>query len=659
MKQTMVLAIAGLVLAVKAFAAVEDSPSAQVFAPPTAKLSPGQAVDARELESFVDGIVKAGMLALNVAGAQVVVVQGGRPVLLKGYGLSNLDPAQPVDPQQTLFRIGSISKVFTWMLVMREVERGRIRLDAPVNDYLPDDLKIPDQGFAEPVRMIHLLSHSAGFESRSTGEFMKDPRKILSLENRLKRQFPARVFEPGLLSSYSDQGAELAGYIVARLNGVDFETLAEQEIFAPLGLAHTTFRQPHPAREDLAAPMPQALASNVSTGFGWSGSDFQARPFEYTPAPSGSVSATGSDMARVMQLLLNGGSLDGVTLYGPATARAFRTPIMKVPDGINGWAHGLIVYDLPGGYRGYGHSGGMLSFLSNMVVIPQLDLGVYVTTNTNTGWGLAERIPSAVVERFYAVPDSQLRRQGSPALVNEADLYEGRYVTTRRAFSGLERFRYLLRSSGAVSITSDGYLLTAGQKWAPETPRGRFRSLDGAHVLQFDFDAQGQARSYQDDSGTGVSQRVGLLLDRNLFFLLAGLTVLFAFAKLGGLMCAAASNGRPTRAHPIRAQGASHILGSAAAALWLISIYGFVTWATADTLTRVYTWPGFRLLIGSAAALLACVASVALLGLLPSILRGSDGWSAWRKSRHVVMVLVFVLFAGMLAAWSALVPWLV
>lgn len=650
MRKFLLLAVASLAFAAQSGAIASDDAAA----PAGARVAPGDVVPEQELAAFVDGLVRAGMLGLNVAGVEVAVVQRGRVVLQRGYGLANLDPVRPVDAQRTLFRIGSISKIFTWMLVMREVERGRLRLDAPVNDYLPDELKIPDQGFREPIRIIHLMSHAPGLASSSTGEFIADPNKILSLSDRLRVQFPPRVIEPGVISSYSDHGTELAGYIVARLNGVDFETLAEREIFTPLGLSHTTFRQPHPPREDLAAPMAQELAPDLSTGFGADGRDFTPRPFEYTLAPSGSLSTTAADMARVMLLLLNDGSIDGVKLYEASTAAAFRTPIMDVPQGVNGWAHGFSQYSLPGGFRGYGHSGGMLSFLSNMVVVPELDLGVFVTTNTNTGWGLAERIPREIVERFYVAEAAPSRPRGSDELVKNAAAYEGRFLTTMRAYSGLELFKYLLRSSGAVSVSSDGYLLAAGRKWVPEAMPARFRTLDGVNVLQFEFDESGRAASFVDDSGTSVYQRAGWTMNRELFFLLAGLTILALLAKLIGTI---ATIGR--RCEQTRIQKTAHTIAWSAAALWLISLVAITSWATGDTLTRVYNWPGATLLTGSTAGLLAFIASLALVALLPFALRGgaSEGWSSWRKIRHATLSLVFAAFGAMLAAWDALAPW--
>src|SRR5207249_1915882 len=140
--------------------------------------------------------------------------------------------------------------------------------------------------------------------------------------------------------------------------------------------------------------------------FHWAPSGYRVRPFEYLEhaAPAGAASSTSGDMARYMLLFLGGGTLDGVNIYGPATARAFATPLPPQAPGVAAWRHGLAEYDLPGGYLGVGHEGGTLSFLSNMVVVPALNLGVFVSTNTDTGGRLVEALPSGIVGHFYAPP---------------------------------------------------------------------------------------------------------------------------------------------------------------------------------------------------------------------------------------------------------------
>ncbi len=174
------------------------------------RLQPGTPIPPAELEAFVDGVVREAMTTGHIAGAAVSVVQNGQVVLKKGYGFAA--PGRAVDPDNTLFRIGSISKTFTWIAVMKEVEAGRMRLSAPIDLYLPEPLQIPDQGFAQPILVRDLMSHSGGFEDRTLGQlFERSPDRIRPLADYLREERPRRVRPSGQVSVYSNYGAMLAG----------------------------------------------------------------------------------------------------------------------------------------------------------------------------------------------------------------------------------------------------------------------------------------------------------------------------------------------------------------------------------------------------------------------------------------------------------------
>ena len=200
-----------------------------------ARLAPGQALPAAELETFVDGVVKDAMAREHIAGVTVSVVQNGQVLLKKGYGFASLQPQRAVDPDRSLFRVGSISKTFTWIAVMKEVEAGRIRLNQPINLYLPEKVQVRDQGYDQPVRVANLMDHSPGFEDRALGQLFEDRyARVRPLELYLRQERPRRVHAPGILSSYSNYGAALAGEAVTYTSGKPFEKLIEDEIFTPL-----------------------------------------------------------------------------------------------------------------------------------------------------------------------------------------------------------------------------------------------------------------------------------------------------------------------------------------------------------------------------------------------------------------------------------------
>jgi CubicO group peptidase (beta-lactamase class C family) len=661
-------AVTGTAAATAKPAAAKTTALTPVPAPPAtpsgARLAPGAPLPPAELEAFVDGVVKEAMARDHIAGAAVSVVQNGQVLLNKGYGFASLEPQRKVDPDRTLFRIGSISKTFTWIALMKEVEAGHIRLDAKLNLFLAERLQIRDQGFHDPVRVVQLMDHSAGFEDRALGHLFENRwRRERPLADYLRQERPRRTHAPGEISTYSNYGAALAGEAVSEVANIPFERLIEERITVPLGLAHTTFRERRPVVPGLPGPMPTALAADIADGYRWTPRGFRARPYEYIGhiAPAGSASSTAGDMARYMTLLLNGGTLDGVTIYGPRTAQAFRTPLRQTPPGVNGWAHGFMIYNLPGGRRGYGHPGATLSFMSNMVVAPDLGLGVFVTTNTETGENLAARLPDQIVQQFYAQPQV-FPRPGSPGLLDRKALYQGYYIGTRRAYGGLESFVDLLVSGVSVQVTPEGRLLTrshdAVQTWVPEgdPAQGAFVATTGDQRLAFSI-AGGHAVAMQPASNEQLFERAPVWKQPVVLAILAGVAALAALATLGGVLL---RNRREFRETSI--QSRISLVQNTQAALWLTAIVLFLIWAgkTGDTAKVMYGWPGPFLVIASACSLVAAALTALTLVAIPAIWRGGrrvDSWTSLRKLAFSLTVLIYGAFSAVLFVWGALSPW--
>lgn len=632
--------------------------------PSGARLAPGEALPAGELEAYVDGVVRDAMMREHIAGVTVSIVQNGQVVLKKGYGFASLSPQRRVDPDRTLFRIGSISKTFTWIALMKEIEAGRIRQDAPINLYLPEELQVRDQGFRAPVRVINLMDHSPGFEDRALGHlFERNFDRERPIADYLRQERPRRVRAPGEASAYSNYGAALAGEAVSYVSGKPFERLIEETILLPLGMKDTSFREPHAPKAGVPGAIPTRLAGQISHGYRWTSAGFEARPFEYIGhiAPAGSASSTAADMARYMQLLLAGGAVDGVTIYSPRTAQAFATPIRKTAPGINGWRHGFIEYGLPGGHTGFGHAGGTLSFLSNMVVVPDLGLGVFISTNTETGGELANGFAGQVVQQFYA-PPQPFPRMGSAVLADRAGDFEGHFIGTRRAYGGLESMVGLIINGVDVDVTGDGRLtLSSGGKvrtFVPEgdPSEGRFIAITGPERIAFKMQG-GRAQSFQTAFGDQTFERASFWQRPGVLVTLTVLAGLAALATLAGLFL---RNRREFRETSVQRQAS--LLQTAQAVLWLTMLALFAMWfsRTADIANVMYGWPGASLIIASACALVASALTAASLILLPAIWRGGrrvDSWTPLRKAAFSFTVLVYTGFAVTLGLWGVLTPW--
>src|SRR5829696_5980646 len=199
--------------------------------------------DRAELEAFLDKELGREMEKHHIAGAAVSVVKDGELFFAKGYGYADLENKIPVDPERTVFRIGSVGKLFTWTAVMQLAEQGKLDLDADVNTYL--DFRIPDT-YPQSITLKHLMTHTSGFEDRLRGSVVSDTDDLEPTREWLISNMPARVRPPGDIAGYSNYNAMLAGYIVARVSGEPYDQYIQEHILNPLGMVHTTAKPSMP-----------------------------------------------------------------------------------------------------------------------------------------------------------------------------------------------------------------------------------------------------------------------------------------------------------------------------------------------------------------------------------------------------------------------------
>ncbi|HYE87139.1 MAG TPA: serine hydrolase domain-containing protein, partial [Vicinamibacterales bacterium] len=251
-----------------------------------AKQAQGRPLTADDVNAWLDGFFPYAIGKANIPGAVVVVVKDGAVLTQRGFGLADVARRRPVDPRRTLFRPGSISKLFTWTAVMQQVEQGRLNLDEDVNRYL--DFRIPAyQG--KPVTLRNIMTHTAGFEEQAKGIITTKREDYKGFESLLKQWVPERVYPAGSTPAYSNYATSLAGYIVQRVSGQPFDDYLDRNIFGPLGMSRSTFRQPLPA--NLRPLMSEGYRHGKKEPYG----------FEFVGAsPAGSLSATGEDMGRFM-----------------------------------------------------------------------------------------------------------------------------------------------------------------------------------------------------------------------------------------------------------------------------------------------------------------------------------------------------------------------
>lgn len=433
-------------------------------------------LSAADLAAFLDGAMAAHMPAQEIPAAVVAVVKDGQLLFSRGYGFADREKRTPVDPARTLFRPGSVSKLFTWTAVMQLHERGQLDLDADVNTYLKD-FQIPAT-FPEPITMKHLMTHTPGFEDGALGFlFVRDASKIVPLSQSLAAHIPLRVRPPGTYSSYSNFGTALAGLIVANISGMTFEEYVEKNIFAPLGMEHSTFRE----------PLPPAIAADMATGYKHESGIYKPQDFEFIAnfGPAGALSSSAEDMARFMIAHLQNGRFGDKRILEEATAKKMHSQIYTLDPRLPGMAYGFYETRL-NGQRIIGHGGDTLWFHTDLALLPEHNVGLYVSYVTHGGRARLELL-KGFLDRYFPQPDA-------PPPAKPADFKErgrrfaGAYRFTRHNWSTIEKLT-ALASTLSVSVTDKGTLQLSGLGENPaqfvEVEPLLFQQLDGWHTLAF------------------------------------------------------------------------------------------------------------------------------------------------------------------------------
>lgn len=425
--------------------------------------------DANDLEAFLDGVMTAHLESHHIPGAAIAVVKDGQVLLTKGYGFANLETRRPVNPERTLFRIASVTKLFTWTAAMQLAERGKLNLNADVNTYL-HGFRVPAT-YPEPITMLHLMAHNAGFEERAVGQLARNPEEMLTPQELLAQGLPARVRPPGRHSSYSNHGATLAGLVVSEIAGMPWEDYIQKHLLEPLVMRHSTARQ----------PVPTEFAAQLSRGYEYRDGEYVPGGFEYIQtAPGGAISATASDMAHFMLAHLQLGQYGQARILNLATAREMQQTHFRHDPRVRGMAHGFIEGQTHG-LRLIGHGGDTALFHSGLWLIPKERLGLFVVYNGAGGSEARAKFLRAFLERYYPVPWHAPQPARADA---DATRLGGQYGLNRVAHTTIDRLGGLLNVM-PVRAGRDGTLALQGGPTYIETAPLEFHERGGEGSLVF------------------------------------------------------------------------------------------------------------------------------------------------------------------------------
>ena len=447
------------------------------------------------VNAWLDGLVPTELARTEIPGASISVVHGGELLTARGYGYADTgadgEEPVPVDPEETLFRIGSVSKVFTATAAMQLVEAGEVDLDTDIDEYLDFD---QPTNFDEPITMRHLLTHTPGFEESVQGAILAEGDEM-DLARRLSTDPPEQIYPPGEVPSYSNHGNALAGLIVEQVSGVPFDEYVQAEILEPLGMDSSSFAQ----------PLPDDLRERLAGAYEATGGP--AQPFEMvTDAPAGAFTASATDMARFM--LAHMPEEGESQILEPATMEQMHSPgldedVLGPMAGGRRMTLGLFEEDR-NGHRILGHGGDTQYFHTEMQLLPEARSGIFVTLNGSGNTDPASHllrldVVDGFFDRYFPAEDGNVEEASvEDTAAEHAAMAAGSYVGSRRMGSNFLAALDPLSQTRVQDLGNGTILVSPGPgTFAPtvyeEIEPWVWRQVDGDSVIAMRPDEDGQS----------------------------------------------------------------------------------------------------------------------------------------------------------------------
>lgn len=389
----------------------------------------------KEVVAFSDSMVQYGIRERMIPGGMVSIVSSDAMHLNRGYGFSNLEDQALVSAEETLFQLGSIGKVLTAIAALQQVEQGQLALNEGVNQYLTD-WKIDH--LDNPLTLYHLLTHSGGFNERFIGYMARSESELLPLRDHLRQNMPSLFQPPGININYSNYGYALAGHLVELRSDEPFDHYIQKHVFDPAGMRLATYHLPDDYQD-----LPQ-----YARGYQGMEKFEEKRSYPRHALPAGSLIANAREMGQFMQLLLR---RDSILLSSASYERLFTQQFTNDPN-LPGYTLGMEVQNYHG--RQVLAKGGQVpGFLSLLLLIPDEDLGLFISFNTDAD-DFLELFLSEFKRRFFSKEEGKLLAP----IAGDVTEYAGHYSNLRTSFESFEGFFLLFQAHFELQKTSDNGL---------------------------------------------------------------------------------------------------------------------------------------------------------------------------------------------------------
>ncbi len=410
----------------------------------------------RATVEMLDALIRREMADKDLPGISIALVDDQKIVWQQGYGFSDPKAKTPINAD-TVFRVGSVSKLFTDIAVMRLVEQGKLNLDAPVINYLPDFK--PRNSFGKAITLRQLMSHQAGLvREPSVGSYFDESSPTL-VETVESLNQTALVYAPETRLKYSNAGLATVGYVLEKTQNELFADYLKHAVLDPLGMKNTSFKPTAGITKNLAKAKMWTVFGKV----------FETPTFELGIAPAGSMYTTTTDLAKFSSEIFNANSSLPGAFLKKETLEKMWTPQFAAPGQKTGAGIGFFMTDVEG-HRSVGHGGAIYGFSTQLGLLPEDKLGVIVVSTQDVTNGVTTRIADVALKSMVAERENKPLPQPeitAPIKPEIAKKIAGRYACVKNSYDLIERggnlvminsaggFELRLRSSGNDLVVDD------------------------------------------------------------------------------------------------------------------------------------------------------------------------------------------------------------
>lgn len=369
-----------------------------------------------EVAARLEQLIRREMDEKQLPAFSIALVDGDQTVWAQGFGYQDPDK-KILATAHTVYRVGSVSKLFTDIGIVQMVEAGKINLDAPVEKYIPDFQ--PKNTFKKPITLRELMSHRSGLLREPPVGSYFDPTEPSLQATVHSMNETALVYPPGTNTKYSNAGIAVVGYTLQQMNQQPFPEYLKQAVLRPLGMNESAF-----------APEPE-LMRNLAKAYMWSydGVAFPAPTFELGLAPAGCMYSTVTDLAQFLTVLFNGGRGPKAQVLKPDTLEQMWTPQFAKPGEKTGFGLGFRIAQLDG-HRVIGHGGAIYGFATEVEGLPADKLGVATVTTEDASNAVANAIAKEALQLMLALREGKPLPQfetSAPVPIETAQKLAGRY----------------------------------------------------------------------------------------------------------------------------------------------------------------------------------------------------------------------------------------